>query len=331
MDPVEILTFAIRSAVGPLAIVFALATIGLNVHFGYTGLLNIGQVAFVMVGAYGVAITAGLFGGSLWLGLLVGLAAAVVLAVILAFPTLRLRADYLAITTIAVGEVLRLSARSSYLRPLTGGPDGIAGFADPFYAINPVPRGDYSWWIIELGNHRRVWLLLVGWLLVVAVSVLVWRLTNSPWGRVLRAIRSDEDAARSVGKNVFGYKLQSLVLGGVIGALGGAYFAVSTASVSPDTFDPRITFYAYVILLLGGAGRVLGPVLGSVLFYALFQATDIFLRQAQSAGWLPLVDWFGSQAIGAARLTLVGIGLMALMIFRPQGILGDRREMALNV
>lgn len=329
MDVADILTFAIRSAFGPLAIAFALATIGLNIHFGYTGLLNIGQVGFVMVGAYGVAITAGTYGGSLWLGVLVGLALAVVLAVLLAMPTLRLRADYLAITTIAVGEVLRLGARASHLRPVTGGPDGIAGFADPFFDLNPIPPGDYGFWVVQLGNQRRVWLLLVGWALVALCCLLVWALARSPWGRVLRAIRSDEDAARSVGKNVFGYKTQSLVLGGLIGAVGGAFLALSNSSVSPDTFDPRITFYAYVIMLLGGAGRVLGPVLGSIIFFALFQATAVFLRQVQAVGWLPLEDWFGSQAIGAARLALVGVGLMALMIFRPQGILGDRREMAL--
>jgi branched-chain amino acid transport system permease protein len=331
MDVTEILTFAIRSAIGPLAATYALATIGLNIHFGYTGLLNIGQVGFVMVGAYGVAITGGVLGGSLWLGVLVALVLSVVLAALLAVPTLRLRADYLAITTIAVGEVLRLGARSSHLGPLTGGPDGIAGFAGAFYALNPIPDGDYGFWVVQLGNERRVWLLVVGWLLVALCCLVVWGLAHSPWGRVLRAIRSDEEAVRSVGKNVFGYKTQSLMVGGAIGAVGGMYFALSSASVSPDTFDPRITFYAYVILLLGGAGTVLGPVLGSVLFYALFQAADIFLRQGQAAGWLPLVDWFGSQAIGAVRLALVGLGLMLLMIYRPQGILGDRRDVALGV
>lgn len=330
MDVSEVLTLAIRSAIGPLAITYMLATIGLNVHFGYTGLLNIGQVAFVLLGAYGVGITSGLLGAPLWLGVVAGVALAVVMALLLAIPTLRLRADYLAITTIAAGEVLRLAARSSHLRPVTGGADGIAGFGGPFYELNLIPPGDYSFWLLQLGNERRVWLLLVGWLLVVLCCLIVWLLMRSPWGRVLRAIRSDDEAVRSLGKSVFGYKTQSLIVGGVIGAIGGAYYALSTQTVSPSTFDPRITFYAYVILLLGGAGTVLGPVVGSVIFYGLFQATDIVLQQGQAAGWLPLVDWFGSQAPGAVRLALVGLGLMLLMIFRPQGLLGNRREMVLS-
>ncbi len=330
MDLIEVLSFAFRSAVGPLAITFALAAIGLNIHYGYTGLLNIGQVAFVMVGAYGLAITVDVFGGSHLVGALVGLGLAVLLAVLLAVPTLRLRADYLAITTISVGEVLRLATRSSQAAPLTRGADGIAGLGGPFYALNPIPPGDYGFWIFQLGSERRVWLILVGWALIALMCLLVWALMRSPWGRVLRAIREDEEAARSLGKNVFSYKMQALVLGGAIGGLAGVYYAIQAAGVAPDTFDPRITFYAYVILILGGPGRVLGPVLGALIFYALFQGADVVLRQASAQGWLPLVDWFGSQAIGATRLALVGLVLMLLMIFRPQGILGDRREMSLG-
>jgi neutral amino acid transport system permease protein len=322
----SILAFAARSAVGPSAAVYALAAIGLNVHFGYTGLLNFGQVGFMLVGAYGVAVTVATFGASMWLGVLVGTALAVVLALLLGVPTLRLRADYLAIVTIAAAEILRFVFRSSPARPLTGGVFGLQQFANEFYALNPIPPGTYG-----LGNvafrHGALWTMVVGWGLVALAALVVWALMRSPWGRVLRSIREDEDAARSLGKNVFSYKMQSLVIGGVMGGVAGMVFATSQQAVHPDTYLPIITFYAYTILILGGPARVLGPIVGSVIFWFLVSASDAFLRQASATGALPL----DSGDIGAIRFTLVGLGLMLLMIFRPQGIFGNRREMQLDV
>jgi neutral amino acid transport system permease protein len=326
VDFVSILAFSARSAVGPSAAVYALAAIGLNVHFGYTGLLNFGQVGFMLVGAYGVAVTVATFGASMWLGVLVGVLLAVVLALLLGVPTLRLRADYLAIVTIAAAEILRFVFRSSPARPLTGGVFGLQQFANEFYALNPIPPGTYG-----VGNvvfrHGALWIMIVGWALVALSALVVWALMRSPWGRVLRSIREDEDAARSLGKNVFSYKMQSLVIGGVMGGLAGMVFAISQQAVHPDTYLPIITFYAYTILILGGPARVLGPVVGAVIFWFLVSASDAFLRQASATGLLPLE----AGDVGAIRFALVGLGLMLLMIFRPQGIFGDRREMQLDV
>jgi len=327
VDPAAILANALRAALGPSAAAYALLAIGLNFHFGYTGLLNFGQVGFMLLGAYGVAITVTVFGGSLWLGLLVSLLLAVALALLLGAPTLRLRADYLAITTIAAAEILRFTFRASPSRDLTGGVFGLSGFAAEFNALNPYTSG------IQIGflayNERQLWVLTVGWTLVALAVLLTYLLARSPWGRALKAIREDEDAARSLGKNVFGYKMQSLVLGGVIGALGGVVFALNLQSVHPDTFLPLLTFYFYTILILGGAATVLGPVAGSIVFWFLMAGMDATLRQAGAAGYMP--DWFGADALGAVRFLVVGIGLMLLMIFRPQGMFGDRRELALNV
>ena len=141
MDFEAIFGSALRSALGPQAAVYALLAIGLNVHYGFTGLLNFGQVGFMLVGAYGVGISVATFGLPLWVGVLVGLLAGVVLALILGAPTLRLRADYFAITTIAVAEVLRLLVRSSPARPLTGGPFGLQSVARRVLRAQPVhPR-----------------------------------------------------------------------------------------------------------------------------------------------------------------------------------------------
>ncbi|WP_214366838.1 branched-chain amino acid ABC transporter permease [Pseudonocardia sp. H11422] len=328
MDVFVILSDAGRGALGPVAAIYALAAIGLNVHFGYTGLLNFGQVAFMLVGAYGVAVTGAVYGGPLWLGVLVGLACAVVLALLLGIPTLRLRADYLAIATIAAGEVLRIVFNAGFAQPVTGGVFGLQQFAGPFYAANPVPPGSYGLGPLTF-TARDVWVMLVGWGAVALATLGLFLLVRSPWGRVLRAIREDEDAARSLGKNVYGYKIQSLVLGGLLGAAGGILLAVDAQAVAPNTFNPVVTFYLYALLILGGTGTVLGPVLGSVVFWFLLSFADSGLRQAIGAGYISarVID---PADVGALRFALVGLVLVLLLVFRPAGILGNRAEMRLE-
>jgi len=325
---IETLFFdALRSAVGPTAASYALLAVGLNLHFGYTGLLNFGQVGFMLVGAYGMAITVSVFGGPLWLGVIVGVLAAVVLSLLLGAPTLRLRADYLAITTIAAGEILRFLVRNTGSDALTGSVFGLRQFAGDFYALSPFPPGDY------LGplrfNANRLWVTLVGWGLVTLLSLLVWALMRSPWGRVLRSIREDEDAARSLGKNVFLFKMQSLILGGVIGAIGGMVFVLALQNLTPEMFLPQVTFFAFAIMILGGTGTVLGPTLGAVVFWFLLTGLQSGIRSVVDAGLVPGVA--GGQAVGAVSLIAVGVLLMVLMIRRPQGVLGNREELRLDV
>jgi branched-chain amino acid transport system permease protein len=152
---------------------------------------------------------------------------------------------------------------------------------------------------------------------------------RSPWGRVLRSIREDEEAVRSLGKNVFAYKMQALILGGVFGGLAGITVALRQASVAPDDFSTDVTFYAYVVLLLGGAARVLGPVVGALIFWFLFSGLGTFFTQAVGDDAGPLIpDWLmDAQQASLVRLVLLGLGLMLLMIYRPQGIFGDRGEL----
>jgi branched-chain amino acid transport system permease protein len=144
-----ILGRSLSSAIGSDAAVFALAAIGLNLHFGYTGLLNFGQVAFMALGAYGLSVTVATLGLSLWWGIPIGLALSVTLALLLGLPTLRLRADYLAIVTIAASEIVRFVARSVSMREITGGSFGLSDFADEFYAINPFPGGSYGLGLVQ--------------------------------------------------------------------------------------------------------------------------------------------------------------------------------------
>jgi len=314
-------------AIGPLAAAYALAGVGLNLQFGYTGLLNFGHVAFMLAGAYGTAITVN-EGGPLWLGLLVGVAAAVVLGLIFGLPTLRLRADYLAIVTIAAAEVLRIVVAGPGEDSLTGGVFGIQRFADGFFDLNPFPTGDYGIGRVSF-TARGMWVLTAAWLLVAVFTVVVALLTRSPWGRVVRAIREDEDAARSLGKNVFAVKLQSLVIGGSVGALAGMILAFDRQSVRPGFFLPVITFAVYTIVILGGPASRMGPIVGAIVYWFVIQFTEGFTREAIGAGWIP-ESILGPEDVGAIRFALVGLGLMLLMIFRPQGVLGKRQEVLID-
>jgi branched-chain amino acid transport system permease protein len=327
----DILLNAGKQLVGQNAVYFALLAIGLNIQFGYAGLLNFGQVGFALVGSFGVAITVVQLGLSYWLGLLAGILAAVVLALLLGVPTLRLRADYLAITTIAAAEILRLVFRTNALNDVTGGTQGLSGYSDEFYALSPFPLNDvYSPLGIQF-RGQELWVLTVGWVVVLLLALLVWLLMRSPWGRVLRSIREDEDAARALGKNVYWYKMQALILGGVIGAIGGIFEATSSRGVIPDTYENAVTFFAYAALILGGTARVFGPIVGAMLFWFLFTITDGILR-ALGNGDHPIIPAtvISSQGLAAIRFVLVGVALILLMAFRPQGIFGDRREVTLD-
>ncbi len=327
MDFGIIFSQTLTQAIGITAIIYCLAAIGLNVQFGYTGLLNFGQVAFVAAGAYAVGVIVLTFDLSLWLAILVGILASTILALILGIPTLRLRADYLAIVTIAASELLRLLVRSIAFKDTFGGAQGLNGkLGQQFHDLNPLPT-DFTSLPVLTWTRQDLWVVIVGWLLVVLFTLLVWGLVRSPWGRVVKGIREDEDAVVSLGKNVFVYKMQALVLGGIIGGFGGIVWAVAKQSVQPDTFQPDFTFFAYTILLLGGAARVFGPIVGAIIFWFLLAGVGELLSQMIQAGY---IDFLSATDVGSIRFILMGLGLMLLMIFRPQGIFGDRRELALD-
>jgi branched-chain amino acid transport system permease protein len=325
MDWANVFSQAFTQGIGVQAVIFAIAAIGLNVQFGYTGLLNFGQAGFLAVAAYGLGVSIAYAGLSIWVGIIVGILAAVLLALLLGIPTLRLRADYLAIVTIAAAEILRLVFRSVTFNPVFGGSDGINRFADDFYALNPysgpvrIGPADFS--------ENDMWIVTVGWILVVILSVLVWLMMRSPWGRVIKAIREDEDAVRSLGKSVYSYKLQALIIGGVMGCFGGFIAAIALQSIQPDYYGTELTFYAYAVLILGGAARVLGPIVGSVVFWFLLVFIDSALANAVSNG---TITFIANTQVGQIRYWILGLALMLLMIYRPQGILGDKKELSLD-
>ena len=323
MDWMHILSAGLLAAIGPVTAGYALSASGLNLQFGYAGLLNFGHVAFMLAGAYGTAITVEL-GGPLWLGLIAGIVTAVVFGLLLGLPTLRLRADYFAITSIAAAEVIRLVVRSSTAEPLTGGVFGIQRLGREFFELNPFPATDLYGFGPFVITGRASWVILIGWALVLLSTLFVTRLIHSPWGRVLKAIREDEDATRSLGKNVFAYKLQALMIGGALAGLSGMLFALDQQSIHPDAYQPRITFLLFVMVILGGAGSIWGPILGAALFNFVFFATDSLMLEAQAN-----VDLIGALLSPAEasliKYILVGVALMLLIVFRPQGLMSTGR------
>ena len=334
MSWLDVLTGAIEQALGPSAIIYCLAAIGLNIHFGYTGLLNFGQAAFMMVGGYAVGALVQTWGQNLWLSVLVGLLMSLVLALLLGVPTLRLRADYLAIATIAAAEAIRQTLGAASLNNQFGGQDGRYGFAGQLKALNPIPASGFT---IDIGGLHLGWrsydffIMLIGWSLALFLCLLIFLLMRSPWGRVLKSIREDEDAVRSLGKNVYSYKMQALVLGGVIGSMAGIMSGLATDNVAPSDFATDTTFFTYTVLLIGGAARVMGPVAGALIFWFFLNGLDLFFDKATTAGSaiIPSSIMTPDQA-SLMRLIVMGLVLMLLMIFRPQGIFGDRRELAID-
>src|SRR5829696_6252600 len=165
-EMLDALTGGLQAALGYQAIFFVLLAVGLNVHFGYTGLLNFGQAAFALLGAFGLAVSVVRWGLPWWVGILVGVGASVVLALLLGFPTLRLRADYLAIVTIAAAEILRLVFRSVWATPVTGGTRGLSGFNADFVALAPWPGNSQYQFLGMNWSGAQLWLAVVGWMLV---------------------------------------------------------------------------------------------------------------------------------------------------------------------
>jgi branched-chain amino acid transport system permease protein len=331
MDWGDIISNALRAGVSREAAVFAIAAMGLNIQFGFTGLLNFGQVGFMAIGAYGVGISITYYGWNPVVALIVGILCCIGLALILGLPALRLRADYLAIVTIAASEIIRTVMRSVSLRDFSGGSNGINGFSRGFYSWNPFdPQIKYGFGPFRFFGEQ-LWLILIGWVIVLVVTLVTFALMRAPWGRVVRSVREDEDAARALGKNAYGYKVQSLIIGGVMGGLGGMVLAIGTQTVQPDSYSPPITFFLYTALILGGLGRVWTPIVGSIFFWMLLSLTDNFLREAVDNRFLGVNHIMDGVQVGQVRFMLVGLGLALLMVFRPQGLFGNKQEMALEV
>ncbi|UOQ60756.1 branched-chain amino acid ABC transporter permease [Leucobacter rhizosphaerae] len=317
----------LQTALSPTTAAFVLAAIGLNVHFGFTGLMNMGQAGFMLVGAYGFGVSV-VMGLGFWPALLVAILAAVLFGLILGIPTLKLRGDYLAIVTISAAEIIRMVVKLAALQDITGGPTGIPGqkYRHVFTELSPLPEGKTTILGLTYANTGvdDWWTRIVAWGLVALFILITWALIRSPWGRVLKGIREDEDAVRSLGKSSYAYKMQALVLGGVMGAFGGIVMALP-AAMQPDSMGRPTTFNIWMIMLLGGAATIFGPLLGSLLFFIVRLILTSF------AGEFIPDSILNAQQTEQLAWVLIGISLILLVVFRPQGILGNKKELSFNV
>ena len=309
--------------VGVVAGIYTVLSLGIQLEFGFAGLLNFGHVAFMAIGGYTMAILVVKVGWSMWLAAPLAVLAAAAAGVVLGLPTLRLRADYFAIATIAFSEIVRYVATNE--DRLTGGSQGtinLAG-AGEAAAYNGQWERFQSWLqtTLHLGS-KDVTMLVIVWVVALAACTGLWAAGRTPWGRVLRAIREDEDAAAALGKNVFAFKLQALALGSALAGLAGCFFAWQFSFFSPDDFAPLLTFFAWMIVILGGPGRFFAVPVGAVLFGVLFAGTRFF-------DFAPF-SWFDSAERAYLRLLLIGLAIIGLVLFRPQGILGRREELVLE-
>ncbi|MDQ2054226.1 branched-chain amino acid ABC transporter permease [Halobellus sp. H-GB7] len=376
LNTIAVLTFYIG--------VFAMLALALNLHWGYTGLFNIGIVGFMAVGIYVMALVSkplyesggaaqvGGLGLPLIVGIIAGMVAAALLGLVIALPALRLRADYLAIVTIAMSEIVRFSFLSGELQQFQlfgervgfgGGSGLILDFTDPLEAF----FGFFGLWDAYLGfvdsfevlvpNNPKPVVdgLVYGVVLLFFVAAFYWllkRTGESPFGRVLKAIREDEDVANSLGKNTNRFKIKAFMLGCALMGLAGILWLMTSGAVTPNFFRPRITFFVWIALIIGGAGSNTGSVLGGAVFAALLyqgprylkNLVDTVLPNADAPSGFgpaiaPLISNFDPaplffytiDSIRQLQLVFMGLVLIWLMHNRPEGMLGYRKETAAGI
>lgn len=322
MELAGIANYAVGFAI--MAGIYSIFALGLNVHWGFTGLFNIGVAGFFAVGAYTSALLTTpppdsaqfedfVFGGDwarigfldmgidLWFALALAAAGLVcaIIALAIGYITLRLNDDYLAIATLGIAEATRLFFLNE---------KWVANGSKGLYRI-PEFLGDW----VSPESYDYLYLAVV--LVILGILFLATqRAVNSPWGRALKAIREDEVAAEASGKNVFNFKLQSFVLGGVIMGIGGALYAHHIRFLAPQTFDPLLaTFVIWAMLMVGGTGNNLGAIVGAFVVWGIWTGTQ----------FMP-----GVFSDPSFRFFMIGILIIGVMLARPNGLIGEARRIA---
>ncbi|MBA7638001.1 hypothetical protein ES703_45650 [subsurface metagenome] len=314
-----ILSFLVSFAI--MASIYAIFSMGLNVHWGYTGLLNFGIAGFFAIGAYTSAlVTSSMPTGVLAnyvkqaFGLnapfLVGVLAAAIacglISILMGLLTLRLSEGYLAISAIGIAETIRIFFNNE--RWLANGPQGLVGLPQPLHGLVPPAYYNYIYLLIVLAFLAVIYFALEKGI-------------RSPWGRVLRAVREDEVMAGADGKSVFLFKLQSLILGAAIMGIGGALYAHYSAAIQPGVFEPLFgTFIIWTMLTLGGTGNNKGAILGAFIVWALWSWSTFLI--------LKIVPPVFATRAPFIRYVLIGLLLVIIIVKRPRGIIGEERQVS---
>ncbi len=286
-------------AIAIVGAIYVLLTLGLTLQYGLTGLVNFGHVGFFAIGAYASAIVS-----MQGVPLVASFAFAALLAALSAWPiglvALRLRDDYFAVVTLGFGETVRLAITSE--KWLTNGVQGIPGIPRTFAGLG-------------VGLPGALATLAAISLVCIAAALVLRRITRSPFGRVIEAIRDNEEALKALGKDPARFKIQVLALGAALAGVAGAFYAHYITYLSPDQFIPLVTFYVWMAMIMGGVGRVSGAVVGALLLMLFLEGTR-FLRDIAP-------DAVSGVAMASLRLGAVGLALILFTLFRPQGLVGD--------
>lgn len=290
-------SYLIAISIGIL--IYMLMALGLSLHYGFTGLVNFGHVGFFAIGSYTSALLA-LQGVPIPLAMV----GATLLTALAAWPlgivALRLGSDYLAIVTLGFSESVRMMLQSEEW--LTRGMHGLPG----------IPRM-YEGWIPAAQIDLAIMLTLLA--VNGAVFWLVTRVVKSPFGRVIEAVRDNEVAVRALGKNPARFKTRSLMLGAGLAGLAGAFQAHYLTFLSPEQFVPLITFYIWIAIFVGGANRLLGVALGTVIMVGFLEGSR-FVRD--------FVGGISEVQMASVRIWVIGMALILIVLYRPQGILGTK-------
>lgn len=264
--------------------IYGILVLGLEIILGQTGLFSLGHAAFYGMGAYTSALVVLKLGFPIWLATIVAILTSGLFGAALGFPVLRLKGDYFAVATLGFGEIFKLILVN--WDALTHGPMGLPGIPRPKLFEHVFTRVDYYY--------------LVTFFFMVSL-LLVQRIASSFLGRAFQAIRDDEDAAEFMGIDIAKYKIFAFVIGGMFAGLAGSFYAHYITFISPDTFVYQDSATLLAMVFLGGAGTVVGPVVGAILL-VLFPEIFRFL-----------VEW---------RMLVIGALIVLLMVYRPQGVLG---------
>ena len=284
---------------------YVLLALGLNVQWGYGGIINFAVVAFFGLGAYTTALATARTSpwGLEWhpiIALGVAIVLSVIAAILVGLPAIRLRADYLAIATLGFSEIFRLIIANE--NDITAGMAGLAG----------IPRV-----LQDLPFDTVTTNLLVVAAMAVLVYLFLRRIHRSPWGRVMRIIKADEDLAESLGKSAFSFKMQAFVIGCVIMTIAGVFYAHFINYIDPTDLEPLRTFYVWVAVILGGSGSNRGAVIGAIVLVAVLEGT----RFLTDLGMLAVLS------TGPLRLLIIGVLIVLIMRFRPEGLYPPRDEL----
>ncbi len=281
--------------------IYGILAISLNLEAGYTRLMNFGKVAFFAIGAY-ISALLSTNGASFITSMAAGMLISALFGLLVSLPTLRLRSDYLAIVTIAFGEILRLFFLNEVW--FTNGPMGIRGIPQPLYSV-------FS------SNYILFYVFLV-YITLIICYLFAQRIVNSPFGRVLKAIRDDEDAVQAFGKNTYQFKIRIFIIGSVMASVSGSLFAHYLAFISPDMFYPTVTFSVWTMMVLGGSANNLGVIAGAGLVQ-VFERGTRFLKDFIV---LPVEP-------SNLRVILIGLLLILFILYRPDGLIKERKSRGL--